>query len=64
MSFLTPDQVAERYQISPDSLKEWRYKGRGPKFLRIGKRVRYREADLLRWEQEQEQEAAARARPA
>ena len=23
MSFLTPDQVAERYQISPDSLKEW-----------------------------------------
>jgi predicted site-specific integrase-resolvase len=62
MPFLTPDQVAERYQISPDSLKEWRYKGRGPKFLRIGKRVRYREADLLRWEQEQE--AAARARPA
>jgi predicted site-specific integrase-resolvase len=60
MSFLTPDQVAERYQISPDSLKEWRYKGRGPKYIRIGKRVRYRESDLLRWEEEQE--ALARGR--
>ena len=62
MTFLTPDQVAQRYQVSEATLKEWRYKGRGPKFLRIGKRVRYREADLLRWEQEQE--AAARAHPA
>ena len=62
MTFLTPDQVAERYQVSLDTLKEWRYRRRGPEFLRIGKRVRYREADLLRWEQQQE--AAARARPA
>ena len=62
MTFLTPDQVAERYQVSLDTLKEWRYRRRGPEFLRIGKRVRYREADLLRWEQEQE--AAARGRPA
>ena len=62
MTFLTPDQVAERYQVSPDSLKEWRYKGVGPKYLRIGKRVRYRMADLERWEQEQE--AANRALPA
>jgi predicted site-specific integrase-resolvase len=60
MTFLTPDQVAERYQVSLDTLKEWRYRRRGPEFLHIGKRVRYREADLLRWEQEQE--AAARAR--
>ena len=37
MSFLTPDQVAERYQISPDSLKEWRY-SRCPSSY-IGKRV-------------------------
>jgi predicted site-specific integrase-resolvase len=61
MTFLTPDQVAERYQISPDSLKEWRYKGRGPKYVRIGKRVRYREADLERWEREQEAASSARS---
>jgi len=60
MTFLTPDQVAERYQVSLDTLKEWRYRRRGPEFLRIGKRVRYREADLERWEQERE--AADRAR--
>jgi predicted site-specific integrase-resolvase len=61
MVFLTPDQVAERYQVSPDSLKEWRYKGVGPKYLRIGKRVRYRVSDLERWEQERE--AANHAQP-
>lgn len=59
MTFLTPDQVAERYQISPDSLKEWRYKGVGPRYLRIGKRVRYRESDLEQWEQEREAAAGA-----
>jgi predicted site-specific integrase-resolvase len=62
MQYKTPEQVADRYQISPDTLKEWRYRGRGPKYIRIGKRVRYREADLERWEQEQE--AANRALPA
>jgi predicted site-specific integrase-resolvase len=58
--YLTPEQVAERYQVSPDSLKEWRYKGVGPKYLRIGKRVRNREADLLQWEQERETDNRAR----
>jgi predicted site-specific integrase-resolvase len=62
MQYMTPEQVADRYQISPDSLKEWRYKGVGPKYLRIGKRVRYRVTDLERWEKERE--AANRALPA
>jgi hypothetical protein len=46
MTFLTPDQVAQRYQVSEATLKEWRYKGTGPKFLRLRKRIRYRESDL------------------
>jgi predicted site-specific integrase-resolvase len=57
--YLTPEQVAERYQLSPDTLKEWRYKRTGPMFVRLRKRVRYKLADLERWEQEQE--AAGRA---
>jgi predicted site-specific integrase-resolvase len=62
MVFLTPDQVAERYQVTTDVLRDWRYKGVGPKYVHIGKRPRYREADLERWEQEQE--AAGRAQSA
>lgn len=54
MTFLTPDQVAQRYQVSEATLKEWRYKGTGPKFLHLRKRIRYRESDLVRWEEEQE----------
>ena len=52
MIYLTPEQVGQRYQVSPDTLKEWRYKGTGPTFLRLGKRVRYREVDLEVWERE------------
>jgi predicted site-specific integrase-resolvase len=60
MQYMTPEQVAERYQVSPDTLKEWRYKGVGPNYLHLGKRVRYKLADLEEWERERE--AAVRAR--
>ena len=29
MVYFTPDQVAERYQVSEATLKEWRYKAPG-----------------------------------
>jgi predicted site-specific integrase-resolvase len=62
MQYLSPEQVAERYQLSPGTLKEWRYKGVGPKYVRLGKYVRYPATALERWEAEREQEAAGRAR--
>jgi excisionase family DNA binding protein len=58
--YLTPDQVAERYQVSEATLKEWRYKGTGPEYIRLGRHVRYPATALERWEQERE--ATARAR--
>ena len=49
------DELAERYPgITKDTLTTWRYHGRGPRFFRAGKRVFYREADVLAWEAEQE----------
>ena len=33
--------------IQPKTLHTWRSQGRGPKFIRIGKRVRYFERDLI-----------------
>ena len=49
------DELAERYPgISKLTLTNWRYKGTGPRFFRAGKRVFYREADVLAWEAEQE----------
>lgn len=50
---LTPDEVSEHYKISTNTLKKWRQtKGGGPVFIRMGRHVRYRVADLKAWQDE------------
>jgi hypothetical protein len=41
--------VAEMLNLSVASLRRWRLLNKGPRFLKIGAGVRYREADVLRW---------------
>lgn len=53
-TYLTPGQTAERYQVSIETLKDWRYHNRGPKYVKLGQQVRYRLRDLERWEKERE----------
>jgi excisionase family DNA binding protein len=43
---LTPAQVAERLGIAVRTLETWRYRGRSPRYIRVGKHVRYRPADV------------------
>jgi excisionase family DNA binding protein len=43
---LTVEETAEFLRCSTDSLNKWRISGRGPRFVRVGRRVRYRAADL------------------
>ena len=47
---LTNAQAASQLGISPDTLKFWRHKGRGPKFVKLGDSpqagVAYDEADV------------------
>jgi hypothetical protein len=35
-NFLTSKQLAERWQMHPGSLANWRVQGKGPKFVRFG----------------------------
>jgi Helix-turn-helix domain len=49
-----PGQVAERYQVSIETLKDWRYHSTGPKHVKVGHHVRYRVRDLERWERTRE----------
>lgn len=35
--------------ISPRTLQKWRVCGGGPAFLKVGRRVRYTESDLVAW---------------
>jgi hypothetical protein len=46
--YLTTRQAADLLGLSVKGLEAMRAAGRGPKFVRIGHRVRYRRADLAR----------------
>ncbi len=54
----TPEQVAERYGMSPKTLANWRSLGLGPKPLKAGRRVLYPESELARWEAERQRATA------
>jgi DNA-binding transcriptional MerR regulator len=41
--FLTTAEVAERFRTSPETLRYWRYVGRGPQSFKLGRRVLYTE---------------------
>jgi excisionase family DNA binding protein len=46
---LTPPEVASYLQVSEKTLANWRYLGRGPAFVKVGRDIRYRESELERW---------------
>ena len=46
----TEAELAERWGISTRTLQRWRRDGRGPDFLRIGRRVIYPLADIAAFE--------------
>jgi len=39
-------ELAARLGVSRSTLQSWRYNGRGPRFIKIGRLVRYRYADV------------------
>ena len=43
---LTEREVADMLGLSVATLRAWRHRGRGPRFLRLGRSVRYLPADL------------------
>jgi predicted DNA-binding transcriptional regulator AlpA len=59
---MNEQQVAEVLGRPPRTLRQWRYLGTGPKFLKVGAAVRYRPSDVEDWLRAQEREAAAGAR--
>jgi len=46
---LTPDEVAGRLKLSSSWLAKARMRGDGPPFIKLGKAIRYPEADLIQW---------------
>ncbi len=43
---MTQAQVKEITGLADSTLEQWRLKGKGPKFIKLGRLVRYRTSDL------------------
>jgi len=46
---ISPEEAAERLGVRPSTLANWRYRGGGPPYIKVGGRVRYRLAELGDW---------------
>jgi excisionase family DNA binding protein len=49
---LTIQDLAERVGVPVATVYQWNTKGTAPRYLRIGRHVRYRLADVITWENE------------
>ena len=57
--YLTTEQLADRYSLTPATIKGWRFRGKGPKSYQVPRfglesgaaRTRYKLADVLAWEE-------------
>ncbi|WP_424533598.1 helix-turn-helix transcriptional regulator [Sphaerisporangium viridialbum] len=47
---LTPEDLADRVGIPVATIYQWNSRGTGPRFMKIGKHVRYKIADVVAWE--------------
>lgn len=48
---LRPEDLAEREGVPLATVYGWNSRGEGPRYLRVGRHVRYRLADVLAWEE-------------
>jgi excisionase family DNA binding protein len=61
---LTVGQLAERYGVSVQTVYDWRKTGHGPAGMKVGRYVRYSQAEIERFEAEKAAEERARHAPA
>ena len=47
--FLEIDDVAGLLRVSRSVLAKWRMRGRGPRFIKAGRRILYRQSDIAHW---------------
>jgi len=47
---LTAGDLAEREHVPLATIYQWNSRGTGPRFMKIGRHVRYRLADVVAWE--------------
>lgn len=58
---LNETEAAEILGLSVKTIRYWRWSQRGPRYLKLGNRVKYRAADLEAWMEERTVNPEARA---
>lgn len=48
-TLMTPDEVAALLQVPVATLAQWRHRGTGPLYRRIGRHVRYEREHVETW---------------
>lgn len=56
-ALLSIKDLANYLQVPERTLRAWRAKGSGPRSIKLGKHVRYRETDVAAWLNRQSQRA-------
>jgi hypothetical protein len=52
MTYITEKSLAERWCLTPRTLRHWRYKKKGPPYYKIGGAVRYKLEEVKKYEEE------------
>ena len=53
--FYNQEELAERWGMSPRTLENWRAKGEGPTYIKIGGQVRYKYESIKKYEESQQE---------
>jgi len=48
--WITRPELASRQKLPRATLAQWASQGKGPKYAKFGRHVRYRLADVIAWE--------------
>jgi hypothetical protein len=48
---IEPDELAARWKMKPITLAQWRWNGKGPRFIRMGRHTFYRLQDIEAYEE-------------
>jgi hypothetical protein len=46
---ILPKVLAEDLHTTEGTLAQWRFHGKGPRFVKVGRNVRYRTGDVKAW---------------
>lgn len=56
-SLLTPEELAARWGVMTITLDRWRWSGKGPRSVKIGRQIKYRAQDIEAYEEQKSRQS-------